>query len=163
MRYRLINCEFFTSSAFTKLSGGAKLLYYSMISAADDCGFIDRVDDLIMMNSLDLKDIQELTDKGLVYAFKNHYDNSVYLIRHWFYHNKFKKGLYTRYFKLLKDNNIKLITSKYVKVSADDKTDGKLELVNENADDDSETMEDFLNSLGYGKEQNNDDELPFDK
>lgn len=85
-----------------------------MITNGDDRGFVDSVQDLInaLTNnekefdntiSLELLEntynsaLQELLDKGYIYEFKDSHSNRVYLIRHWFYHNKYKTGLWTNY------------------------------------------------------------------
>lgn len=114
-RHRLINCEFINASSFkVNVSNKAKLLYLLMLANADDRGFVDNTEDLI--NSLTNNDneynksvslellantynsaLGELLDKGYIYEFKDNHKNKVYLIRHWFYHNKLKKGLWTNY------------------------------------------------------------------
>lgn len=85
-----------------------------MLANADDRGFVDNTEDLI--NSLTNNDneynksvslellentyntaLNELLDKGYIYEFKDNHKNKVHLIRHWFYHNKLKKGLWTNY------------------------------------------------------------------
>lgn len=114
-RQRLINCEFVNASSFkVNVSNRAKLLYLMMITNGDDRGFVDSVQDLInaLTNnekefdntiSLELLEntynsaLQELLDKGYIYEFKDSHSNRVYLIRHWFYHNKYKTGLWTNY------------------------------------------------------------------
>ncbi len=114
-KHRLVNCEFLNAGSFkVNVSNKAKLLYLSMLFAADDLGFVDNTQDLI--NSLKLNDsvfeknenmsllentyetaLQDLLDKGYLYEFKDSHYNRVYLIRHWFFHNKLKKGLWTNY------------------------------------------------------------------
>lgn len=114
-RFKLINCEFINASSFkNNVSNKAKLLYLMMFTNADDKGFVDSTKDLI--NSLTSNEIDtdktipldllensynsalnELIDKGLVYEFIDKHHNQVHLIRHWFYHNKFVKGLWTNY------------------------------------------------------------------
>lgn len=114
-RHRLINCEFINASSFkVNVSNKAKLLYLLMLANADDRGFVDNTEDLI--NSLTNNDneynksvslellantynsaLEELLEKGYLYEFKDNHNNKVHLIRHWFYHNKLKKGLWTNY------------------------------------------------------------------
>lgn len=114
-KHRLVNCEFLNAGSFkVNISNKAKLLYLMMIISADDRGFVDTTQDLI--NSLTTNDkeydksvslellentyntaLNELLDKGYIYEFKDNHKNKVYLIRHWFYHNKLKKGLWTNY------------------------------------------------------------------
>lgn len=114
-KHRLINCEFVNASSFkVNMSNRAKLLYLTMLTNADDKGFVDTTQELI--NSLANNDIEfdkkislellsntyesalnELLDKGYIYEFKDKHNNVVHLIRHWFYHNNYKKGLWTNY------------------------------------------------------------------
>ena len=114
-KHRLVNCEFLNAGSFkVNISNKAKLLYLMMIIGADDRGFVDTTQDLI--NSLTTNDkeydksvslellentyntaLNELLDKGYIYEFKDNHKNKVHLIRHWFYHNKLKKGLWTNY------------------------------------------------------------------
>ena len=114
-RHRLVNCEFLNAGSFkVNISNKAKLLYFMMITNADDRGFVDSTQDLI--NSLAQNDkefdpnipldligntyntaLNELLEKGYVYEFIDNHSNKVHLIRHWFFHNKLKKGLWTNY------------------------------------------------------------------
>lgn len=114
-KHRLVNCEFLNAGSFkVNISNKAKLLYLMMIISADDRGFVDTTNDLI--NSLTNNDkefaksvslellentyntaLDELLEKGYIYEFKDNHKNKVHLIRHWFYHNKLKKGLWTNY------------------------------------------------------------------
>ena len=98
-----------------------------MITNADDKGFVDTTNDII--NSLEQNDtemnenqvnltllgndyksaLQELIDKGYLYVFEDKHNNKVHLIRHWFFHNKYKDKLWTNYMyflsKVFLDNN----------------------------------------------------------
>lgn len=130
-KHRLINCEFLNASSFkVNVSNKAKLLYLMMIISADDRGFVDTTDDLInsLTNnekefnktiSLELLEntyntaLDELLEKGYVYEFKDNHKNKVYLIRHWFYHNKLKKGLWTNYRTFL--TQVYLEDNEYIK------------------------------------------------
>ena len=114
-RHRLINCEFLNASSFkVNVSNKAKLLYVFMLMNGDDRGFVDSTQDLV--NALKTNDdnftktentslledtyemaLQELLEKGYIYEFKDNHSNKVHLIRHWFYHNKYKVGLWTNY------------------------------------------------------------------
>ena len=114
-RFRLINCEFVNASSFkNNISNKAQLLYLKMITSADDYGFVDSTKELINSLtsnekefnntiSLDLLEnsynsaLNDLIDKGLVYEFIDNHKNKVHLIRHWFYHNKYGKGMWTNY------------------------------------------------------------------
>ena len=116
-KHRLVNCEFLNAGSFkVNVSNKAKLLYLSMLFAADDLGFVDTTQDLI--NALKTNDsnfeknenmsllentyetaLQDLLEKGYIYEFQDSHYNKVHLIRHWFFHNKLKKGLWTNYGK----------------------------------------------------------------
>ena len=114
-KHRLINCEFLQAGAFKNgISNKAKLLYHEMLFNGDDKGFVDTVQDIIttlekndeLFNKtipLELLEntynsaIQELIDMGYVYEFKDNHGNRIYLVRHWFYHNRLIKGLWTNY------------------------------------------------------------------
>ena len=118
-KHRLINCEFLNASSFkANVSNKAKLLYVFMLMNGDDRGFVDSTQDLV--NALKINDdnftktentslledtyetaLLELLDKGYIYEFKDNHLNKVHLIRHWFYHNKYKVGLWTNYTNFL--------------------------------------------------------------
>ena len=114
-KHRLINCEFINASSFkVGVSNKGKLLYLMMLMNGDDRGFVDTTNDLInalttneneldQSVSLELLEntyntaLNELLDKGYLYEFKDNHNNRVHLVRHWFYHNKYVKGLWTNY------------------------------------------------------------------
>jgi hypothetical protein len=90
-----------------------------MLASADDRGFVDTTNDLINALttnenetdntiSLDLLEnsynsaLNELIDKGYLYEFIDKHQNKVHLIRHWFFHNKWNKKLWTNYVGFLK-------------------------------------------------------------
>lgn len=116
-KHRLINCDFLTKGPFLKVSNKAKLLYFLMIINADDRGFVNNTDDIIelltnkeieegnvslkLLNNDYTSALVELEDKGFLYWWDDKYGNRVYLIRHWFIHNKWKSGLHTNYGKFL--------------------------------------------------------------
>ena len=137
-KHRLVNCEFINAGSFkVNVSNKGKLLYLLMFTSADDRGFVDTTQDII--NALEKNDrdftktenlsllednytaaLQEIIDKGYIYEFKDNHSNRVHLIRHWFYHNKLVKGLWTNYknfLKLLeiKDNEYILASKKPLK------------------------------------------------
>ena len=114
-RARLLNCDFVNASSFkVNVSNRAKLLYLMMFVNGDDRGFVDITNDLInalekndseVDNKISLELIEntynsalvELIDKGYLYEFVDNHNNKVHLIRHWFYHNRLIKGLWTNY------------------------------------------------------------------
>lgn len=129
-RQRLINCEFINAGSFkVNVSNRAKLLYLMMFVNGDDRGFVDIVPDLI--NALEANDkdfdkverlellentystaLQELLERGYIYEFKDNHKNKVYLIRHWFLHNKYKVGLWTNYRNFL--DKVHLENNEYI-------------------------------------------------
>ena len=129
-RQRLIHCEFINSASFkVNVSNRAKLLYLLMVLNGDDRGFVDTTQDLI--NALEKNDqdfdkverlellentyqdaLQELIDKGYLYEFRDNHSNKVHLVRHWFYHNKWKNNLYTNYRNFL--DQVHLENSEYI-------------------------------------------------
>ena len=129
-KHRLINCDFLNAASFkVNMSNKAKLLYLSMLCVADDRGFVDSTNDLIntLTNnekeyndsvSLELLEntynsaLNELLDKGLIYEFQDNHKNKVHLIRHWFYHNRLIKGLWTNYRTFL--NMVHLEENEYI-------------------------------------------------
>lgn len=133
-KHRLLNCEFINASSFkVNVSNRAKLLYLMMFANGDDKGFVDTTNDLI--NALEKNDneldkverlellentytsaLNELKDKGYIYEFRDNHSNRVHLIRHWFYHNQLKKGLWTNYRNFLElvhlENNEYILNNK---------------------------------------------------
>lgn len=114
MKMRLINCDFLNAGSFVNLSNKAKLLYIYMFVNADDVGFVDNVPNIItlltsqeqgenvslsLLNNDYNSALEEIGNMGLIYRFTNKHNHSVYLIRHWFMHNRWKKGLLTNYGK----------------------------------------------------------------
>lgn len=130
-KHRLLNCDFILASSFkVNVSNKGKLLYMMMCMSADDRGFVDTTNDLInalTQNekefdntvSLDLLEntyesaLNELITKGYLYEFSDNHHNKVHLIRHFFFHNKLIKGLWTNYKKFL--NEVELVENEYVK------------------------------------------------
>ena len=110
-RQRLINCDFFSVSGFTKnLSNKAKLIYFLFLVNADDMGFVgngldiaqnldqcEETFDNVLFQFKYVDTLQELVDKRLVYEFSDKVGNKTYLIRHWFFHNKKQNYLSTNY------------------------------------------------------------------
>lgn len=113
---RLINCDFINDSFKTDISNRGKLLYIFLFANADNWGFCGKVRELIAILQKVEDDyenkalcdtnyenaLQELIDKGLVYCFTNKHENKVILIRAWFIHNKYIKGLQTNYYQFAK-------------------------------------------------------------
>lgn len=56
--------------------------------------------------------LTELVEKGLLFEFVDNHKNHIYLIRHWYYHNKLVKGLWSNYGSLLK--KVEIADNEYV-------------------------------------------------
>lgn len=124
-RQRLINCDFFATSGFTKnLSNKAKLLYFFFLTNADDKGFVGNGLDIaenLDQTEMDFENVlfqykyvdalKELVEKRLAYEFSDKVGNKVYLIRHWFMHNKNQKFLTTNYLSYLA--KVELVNNEY--------------------------------------------------
>lgn len=121
---RMINCEFVNAVSFKmKISNKAKLLYFYMLCNSDDVGFVANTEELtaiLKINDSDFESqnepitlientyenaLNELIERGYLYAFEDSYQNKVYLIRHWFLHNTIANGRITpsNYEKYLND------------------------------------------------------------
>jgi hypothetical protein len=122
-KQRLINCDFMNN--MTKVSNKAKLLYYTMFINADDRGFVGNAEDIIKnLNGNESDDtmallendystaLNELVDKGLLYSFNSKHSNNIYLIRHWYFHNKYRSGLWTGYYGYLQQ--VEIINNEYI-------------------------------------------------
>ena len=126
IKYRLINCDFLNHSAFMdNLSNKAKLLYYVFLSNSDDKGFVANGSSLA--NQLDnctktfenalftykfVDALHELVERGYVYEFIDRHGNKIYLIRHFFKHNKNKDFLFTTFTTYL--DLVDLVDGEYV-------------------------------------------------
>ena len=118
IRYRLINCDFLNASTFTNSLGNkAKLIYLMMITNADDLGFVGNMDQIIktlvrcddgyeqakvmgLQDTLETEYINakiELVTKTYIYVFTDKHNNEIFVIKHWFKHNRYIRGLRTNY------------------------------------------------------------------
>ena len=122
INYRLINCDFLNASTFLKLSNKAKLLYYAFITNSDDLGLVGNCDTIIdilykyddgyenaKMLGLEeqlkndyLNAKIELINKCYVYLFNDKLGNEIFVIKHWFLHQKYREGLRTNYYSIYK-------------------------------------------------------------
>ena len=181
-RQRLINCDFFGVSGFTKnLSNKAKLLYFFFLANADDKGFVGNGLDLaenldqceqdfenVLFQYKYVDALKELVDKRLAYEFSDRVGNKVFLIRHWFLHNKNQKFLTTNYISYLikvelVDNEYCLKSEKKEKPLKEkeikENKEIKLNELNETNDNDWEKdWEKVLKDLGNPEEQENKDD-----
>jgi len=179
-RQRLINCEFINAASFkVNVSNRAKLLYLMMFMNGDDRGFVDTTQDLI--NALEKNDneldkverlellentyntaLTELIEKGYLYEFKDNHGNRVHLIKHWFFHNHYKVGLWTNYKNFL--DMVHLENNKYVlgsnkKPLKEDKineTNEELNEINVN-----ETLEKQTPKKKKNEDELTEEDLPF--
>lgn len=182
-KHRLVNCEFINASSFkVGVSNKGKLLYLMMLMSGDDRGFVDTTNDLInaLANneseteksvSLELLEntyttaLDELIMKGYLYEFVDNHKNKVHLIRHWFFHNKYIKGLWTNYRTFLDrvylENNEYILGNK--KPLKEDK-ENKNNINESNVIDDKE-IEELLKTEPVEIETDNEDswtnDLPF--
>lgn len=111
---RLMNCDFFLKGAFDDVSSNkAKLLYFYFFINADDYGFVGNGGKIIKnLNEEESEQVglvdytyenacDDLVNKGFLYRFTDKHGNQIYLIRHFFIHNKFNvKYISTNYFSL---------------------------------------------------------------
>ena len=140
-RQRLINCDFFNVSGFTRnLSNKAKLLYFFFLTNADDMGFVGNGLDLaenldqceeqfenVLFTYKYVDATQELVEKRLVYMFSDKIGNKTYLIRHWFLHNKRQKFLTTNYVSYLAQ--VEIVNNEYhLKSELKEKTNKEKEI-----------------------------------
>ena len=125
---RMFNSNLVNASSFKmKVSNKAKLLYFYIMLNADDKGFCDNADEIIVLldsndrefhneASLDLLEhgyrnaIQELLDKHMLIMFVNKYGDKVYLVRQWYLHNQIPKDrvtetTYTKYLEQVEINS----------------------------------------------------------
>ena len=177
-KHRLINCEFINASSFkTGVSNKGKLLYLLMLLNGDDRGFVDTTQDLINTLTTNEKEygetislellentynsaLSELLDKGYLYEFKDNHHNKVHLIRHWFYHNKYVKGLWTNYKAFL--NQVYLDGGEYIigkKPLKENNTNESNENEIKEKDDIGMTEEEINETLSiFNKKENNEDD-----
>lgn len=114
IKKRLINCDYFNTSGFSKLTNKAKLLYFYFLANADDKGFVGNgkeIAELLDQCEQEYENVLfgykycdalgELVERRLVYQFVDKCNNITYLIRHWFMHNKNQSFLSTNYVSYL--------------------------------------------------------------
>ena len=113
-----------------------------MFLNADDKGFVDNAFSII--ESLEKNDkefdknislellentyrtgLNELLSRGYLYEFRDNHSNSVFLIRHWYFHNEYYTKAWTNYKNYLK--KVKLMDNKYVWRTRGEQTNGVYE------------------------------------
>lgn len=102
MAKRLIDTSFLQSATFLELDKDTRLFYITMICQADDLGFVDTISSIGALLELTEERTNEIIEclvaKGYVIEFVRKRDK-IYVIKHWFIHNKYRKGLWTRFQK----------------------------------------------------------------
>ena len=176
MKQRLINCDFLLNGSFAKLPNKAKLLYLMLFFNADDRGFVGNaelvVDDLEKNDSeydksISLELIQttyqsaitDLVNQGYLFEFRDNHSNSVYLIRHFFYHNKYYSKAWTNYKRFLR--LVKLVDNEYVMRGSEEDitTEEPVEELPPEEPKPTKSQKEILEEIG----EDDDDTLPFDK
>ena len=172
-KQRLLNCDFINDSAFIDdTSNKAKLLYLIMFVNADDLGFVGNAKNIVdslqkndteFRNEINLEllandyvaALDDLVGKGLIYEFTNNHQNKIYLIRHWWYHNKYKKGLWTNYYKYYQQ--VEIVDNEYVLKKSKTKENNKLNQIKLNQNKDSSSNDNNVNEAktenGVSKEE----------
>lgn len=188
MRQRLVNCDFLNSNSFNVISNKAKLLYVFMLLNADDRGFVDNTSKLIETFEKNDKEYDEqvsltllgndyecalndLIERGFIYEFRDNHNNKIHLIRHWFFHNQWRRGLWTNYNAL--SRKVELVENEYIlkEINKIKVNENKL---NENQDSVETTMtqQEIIAELNKPKKELSkeellkeleDDTLPFEK
>lgn len=165
-RQRLINCDFFGASGFTKnLSNKGKLLYFFFLTNADDKGFVGNGLDIsqnldqceqefenVLFQYTYTNALDELVDKRLCYEFNDKCRNRIFLIRHWFLHNKTQKFLTTNYGQYLSkveliDNVYHLKGEKELKENKEIKKEIKLKEENAIKEEDEDSLKQEWDSI----------------
>ena len=173
MKQRLINCDFLLLGAFSKLPNKAKLLYLMLFFNADDRGFVGNADTIIkdletndreFDNSVSLELLQndyksalnDLITNGYLLEFIDNHSNHIYLVVHFFYHNKYYAKAWTNYRQFLK--LVKLQESKYVLRKKGEVDDPNPQPIEQHSEEETpKSREQILKELNRGQE---DDDLP---
>ena len=140
--HRCYNCSFLLNDEFIELSENAKVLYFYLMSSADDDGFISNVKTQIRISGTKAESLEELINAGFIIKF----NNKVYVIVHWRQHNKIQKDRYhptlyqAEYNKLDTDQTNKyfIMDTTCIQSVSDLDTEYKLSKVNISKDNTSE-------------------------
>lgn len=81
---RMFSIQHINSDAFIELSNNAKVVYFYLMSKADDDGFINGLSSVLRVTNTSVDDVAELIENN----FLMHMGEKVYLITHWPSHNK---------------------------------------------------------------------------
>ncbi|MEG1800860.1 MAG: hypothetical protein RR273_02685 [Oscillospiraceae bacterium] len=88
---RMFSKEVIESDEFLYMSHSAQLLYFYLGLKADDEGFIAGANAIIRMGSFEEKNLQELTDNGMIIKLSD----GIYVITHWHMNNYIRMDRYT--------------------------------------------------------------------
>lgn len=80
---RMFSKDFMLNDTFIELAHSTKILYFYLMSNADDDGFFDNVKTIIRLCGATENDLKILIDNGFVIKF----DSGAYVITHWKMHN----------------------------------------------------------------------------
>lgn len=151
-----------------------------MLLNADDRGFVDNTNKLIETFEKNDKEYDEqvsltllgndyecalndLIERGYIYEFRDNHNNKIHLIRHWFFHNQWRRGLWTNYNAL--SRKVELVENEYVlkEINKNKVNENKL---NENKDSSEPLTRQEINKQLDKDEllkELEDDTLPFEK
>ena len=141
----MINCDFLNESSFTScLSNKAKLLYFFAITNADDFGFVGNLQDIAetldrceetfentLFRYTHKEAIEtELVTRRFLIEFTDKVGNKVYLIKHWYLHNKENQYATTNYIAFSK--MVELVNGEYQLKNHEEKKPLKENKIKEN-------------------------------
>ena len=152
------------------VSNKAKLLYMVMIFYADDLGFVgntfklveelektdsecENVVSLELVGNGYINALHDLDNRGYIYTFIDNHGNHIHLIRHWFIHNRWIKGLTTNYKRFLKE--VELVDGKWVKKPLKEDLKQNKPIQNK-TNNDSEISDEEWNKLFDNHEEENE-------
>lgn len=88
---RMISAEVVCSDTFSEMPFEAQALYYRLIVAADDDGFLNCARTILRILSLQQETLSLLESNGYIYIF----DSGIVCIRHWNRQNTIQKDRYS--------------------------------------------------------------------
>ena len=87
---RMISKTLVTSDRYLDLPQTSQLLYFHLLTQADDDGFVGNPRSVMRLIGVTKEDLQLLIKEGLLLSF----DSGIVLIRHWKVHNYIRKDIY---------------------------------------------------------------------
>lgn len=156
-----------------EINNKARYLYLMLFVNADDKGFVGNAAKIVKSldenenETLDLikykfdDALYDLVQRGLLYEFVNNHNDKVYLIRHWYYHNKQLKGMETNYTSLL--DLVELVDNEYELVEREERgtKKGKEGKGNERKKEINNNFS--LNTNSFSSCENSDEEQHLDR